>query len=146
MKRVLLMLMFSLVLVGCSDGNNEAAETNDTYKVVTLADKETNGLEEPYMTVVSLTASLGSYAKIEVDPSNKILIIQTKEDLQITSDDSAIEFFKAIESMATDEVFTDYKYAVLNSDYDLEANGHEFTEDDLTVIYQNGELIKSSTE
>ncbi len=146
MKRVLLMLMFSLVLVGCSDGNNEAAETNDTYKVVTLADKETNGLEEPYMTVVSLTASLGSYAKIEVDPSNKILIIQTKEDLQITSDDSAIEFFKAIESMATDEVFTDYKYAVLNSDYDLEANGYEFTEDDLTVIYQNGELIKSSTE
>ena len=146
MKRVLLMLMFSLVLVGCSESNNEAAETNDTYKVVTLEDKETNGLEEPYMTVVSLTASLGSYAKIEVDPRNKILIIQTKEDLQITSDENAIEFFKAIESMATDEVFTDYKYAVLNRDYDLEANGYEFTEDDLTVIYQNGELIKSSTE
>ena len=46
MKRVLLMLMFSLVLVGCSDNNNETAETNDTYKVVTLEDKETNGLEE----------------------------------------------------------------------------------------------------
>lgn len=145
MKRIVLIIL-AFTLFGCSGEMEVVTEPITTYKVVTIDNKESSGLEEPYMTLMVLVASIGSHAKVEVDPINKILVIQPKGDWEITSDENAVDFFESIESIATDEIFSAYKFAILESSYDLESNNYEFSDDELTTIYQNGEILKSTIE
>lgn len=144
MKKLIAMLML-LMFVGVPVSANNDVDEDVTYKIVKIEDREPNegeGLEEHYMTTTILFLTVGEYAEIEVDPINKMIVIQPKFDKNPVSDKSVIEFFEYIDSVSADEVVENFKYAYLPYDYDLKKNNYEFTDDDLLVIYHKGELIK----